>query len=45
MRVYLGPRCPDRPSSKEVIAEEVNAQIHKVLDLEASLNPGVRCVP
>jgi hypothetical protein len=45
MRVYPGPRCPDRPSSNEVIAEEVDAQIHKFLDLEASLNPRVRCVP
>jgi hypothetical protein len=36
MGMYLGPNCPDCPSSEELSMEEVDAQIHKVLDLRVS---------
>jgi hypothetical protein len=39
MGMYSGPSCPDRPSSKELSAVELDAQIHKVLD------PGLGPVP
>jgi hypothetical protein len=39
MWLYLGPSCPDRPSSKELSDVEVDAQIHKILDLEVKPNP------
>jgi hypothetical protein len=45
MWLYLGPSCPDRPSSEELSTAEVDSQIHKVLDLGANLNPRVSPVP
>jgi hypothetical protein len=45
MWMYLGQSCPDRPSSVELSAVEVEAQIYKVLDLSANPNPGVSPVP
>jgi hypothetical protein len=36
---YLGPNCPDRPSSEELSVIEVEAQIHKVLDLGVNPTP------
>jgi hypothetical protein len=45
MWMYLGQSWPDRPSSMELSVAEVEAQIHKVLDLSANLNPGVSPVP
>jgi hypothetical protein len=43
--MYSGPSCPDRPSSEELCTAEVNAWIHKVLDLEVNLNPRAGPVP
>jgi hypothetical protein len=36
MGMYPVPRRPDCPSSEELSAAEVDAQIHNVLDLGAS---------
>jgi hypothetical protein len=41
MWMYPGPSCPDCPFSEELRAVEVDAQIHKVLDLEVNPNPRV----
>jgi hypothetical protein len=41
MWLYPRPGCLDRPSSKELSAADVNAWIHKVLDLRANSNLGV----
>jgi hypothetical protein len=45
MWTYPGLSCPDCPSSEELSAAEVEAQIHKVLDLGVNLNPGPDPVP
>jgi hypothetical protein len=45
MGMYSGPSCPDVPSSEELSMEEVDAQIHMGLDLEASPNLIVGHVP
>jgi hypothetical protein len=37
MWTYLGPSYPDHPSSEELSAVEVEARIHKVLDLGVRL--------
>jgi hypothetical protein len=39
MWLYPRPSCPDHPSFKELSAAEINARIHKVLDLGANPNP------
>jgi hypothetical protein len=36
---YPGPNYPDRPSSEELSVIEVEAQIHKVLDLGVNPTP------
>jgi hypothetical protein len=33
MGMYPGPSCPDHPSFEEFSVAEVDARIHKVLDL------------
>jgi hypothetical protein len=40
MWMYPGRSCPDHPSSEVLSLEEVEAQIHKVLDLGVNLTPG-----
>jgi hypothetical protein len=45
MGMYHVPSCPDCPSSEELSVVEVDARIHKVLDLGVNLNPGVGPVP
>jgi hypothetical protein len=45
MGMYPGPSCSEHTSSKELSATEVDAWIHKVLDLGVSLNPRVGPVP
>jgi hypothetical protein len=40
MLLYLGPSCPNHPSSEDLSAVEINTQIHRVLDLGANPNPG-----
>jgi hypothetical protein len=45
MGMYLGPCCPDRASSEELSTMEVDARIHKVLDLGVSPDLRVRPVP
>jgi hypothetical protein len=45
MGMYPGLNCPDRPSPKELSMVEVDARIHKVLDLGLSPNPRVGPVP
>jgi hypothetical protein len=45
MWTYLGPSCPDHPSSEELSAAEVDAQIHKILDLGVNLTPSSSPVP
>jgi hypothetical protein len=45
MWTYLGPSYPDRPSSEELSAVEVEARIHKVLDLGVNPIPGAILVP
>jgi hypothetical protein len=40
MWTYSGPSCLDHPSSKELSAAEMEARIHKVLDLRVNMNPG-----
>jgi hypothetical protein len=45
MWMYLGQSYPNHPSSKELSAVEVEAQIHKVLDLGVNLTPVVSPVP
>jgi hypothetical protein len=39
MWMHPGPSCPDCPSSEELSAVEVDARIHKVLDLGVNPNP------
>jgi hypothetical protein len=39
MWVYPWSSCPDCPTSEELSPVEVEAQIHKVMDLEVNLNP------
>jgi hypothetical protein len=43
MWLYLGPCCPDCPSSEELSVAEVDTWIHKVLDL--SVNPNLEVGP
>jgi hypothetical protein len=43
--MYPGPSYSERTSSKELSAAEVDARIHKVLDLGLSLNPSIGPVP
>jgi hypothetical protein len=45
MGLYPGPSCPDRPLFEELSAAEIDARIHKVLDLGVNLNPEVGPVP
>jgi hypothetical protein len=45
MWLYLGPSYLDRSFSEESSAEEINTQIHKVLDHGANPNPEVGSVP
>jgi hypothetical protein len=45
MGMYHVPSCPGCPSSEELSVVEVDARIHKVLDLGVNLNPGVGPVP
>jgi hypothetical protein len=45
MWMYPGPSCPDRPSSEELSTMEVDAQIHKVLDLRVSPNHLANPIP
>jgi hypothetical protein len=45
MWMYPGPSCPDRPSSEDLSTVEVDAQIHKVLDLRVSPNHGANPAP
>jgi hypothetical protein len=45
MGVYPRPNCPNHPSPEELSMVEVDAQIHKLLDLGVSPNPGVGHVP
>jgi hypothetical protein len=39
--MYPGSSCPDHFSSEELSAVEVDARIHKVLDLGVNPNPEV----
>jgi hypothetical protein len=43
--MYTGPSCLDYPSSEELSAAEVEAQIHKILDLGVNPFPGARPIP
>jgi hypothetical protein len=43
--MYPGPSSPDRCSYEELSVAEVDAQIHKVLDLGVIPNPRVGLVP
>jgi hypothetical protein len=43
MGMHPRPSCPDRPSSEELSASKVSAQIHKVLDLR--VDPNLRVGP
>jgi hypothetical protein len=45
MWTYPGASCPDRPSSEEWSAAEVEDWIHKVLDVRVNPNPGPGPVP
>jgi hypothetical protein len=45
MGMYPRPGCPDRTSSKELSAVDVDAWIQKVLDLEVSPDPKVSPIP
>jgi hypothetical protein len=45
MWTYPGPSCTDHPSFEELSAAEVEANIHKVLDLGVNLTPGASLVP
>jgi hypothetical protein len=45
MWTYPRPSCSDCPSSKELSVVEVEAQIHKVLDLGVILTPPVLTIP
>jgi hypothetical protein len=45
MGMYPGPNCPNRPSLEELSTVEVDARIHKVLDLGVSPNPRVGPIP
>jgi hypothetical protein len=45
MWIYSGLSCPDRPSSEELSTVEIDAWVHKVLDLRVNLNPGVGPIP
>jgi hypothetical protein len=45
MWMYPGLSYPDCPSSEELSEMEVEAQIHKVLDLGVNLNSGANPVP
>jgi hypothetical protein len=45
MWTYLGPSCPDRPSSEELSATEVEAWIHKVLDFGVIPTPNTGPAP
>jgi hypothetical protein len=45
MWMYPGPSYPDRSSSKELSVVEVEAHIHKVLDLKVNSNSCVGSVP
>jgi hypothetical protein len=45
MGMYLGPSCPDCPSFEELSTADVDAQIHKVMDLRVNLNPRVSPIP
>jgi hypothetical protein len=45
MGMYPGPSCPDRSSHEELSAAEVDARIHKVVDLGSNPNHRVSPVP
>jgi hypothetical protein len=45
MWAYSGSSCPDRPSSEELSATEVEARMHKALDLRVILIPSVDPIP
>jgi hypothetical protein len=45
MWLYLGPSCPDRPSSEELSATEINTRIYKAMDLGANPNLGAGLAP
>jgi hypothetical protein len=45
MWTYLGPSSPDPPSSEDLSMVEVEAWIHKVLDLGVISTPGASPVP
>jgi hypothetical protein len=39
MWLYRGPSCPNHSSFEELSVVEIDARIHKVLDLRIKLNP------
>jgi hypothetical protein len=43
--MYLGQSYPDRPSSKELGAIEVDTRIHKVMYVKVNSNPRAGLVP
>jgi hypothetical protein len=43
--LYLGLSCPDRPTSEELSVVEVEAWIHKVLDLGVNPTPSACPIP
>jgi hypothetical protein len=45
MWLYSGPSYPDCPFSEKLSAAEVDAWIHKVLDLRGKLNPRAGLAP
>jgi hypothetical protein len=45
MWAYPGPSCPNRPTSEELSVVEVEARIHKVLDLRVNPNPNTDPFP
>jgi hypothetical protein len=45
MGMHPGPSCPDHPSFEELSAAEVDARIHKVLDLGVKLDLRVSLSP
>jgi hypothetical protein len=45
MWIYSGLSCPDRLSSEELSTVEINAWVHKVLDLGVNPNPRAGPIP
>jgi hypothetical protein len=45
MCLYLEPCCPNRPTSEELSAVEVNSRIQSALDVGANLNPQASPTP